>query len=1756
MTFTVTRSGDTTAAATIQVATSGGTATAGVGNDYTAVSQTLSFAAGETSKTVSVAINNDTLSEGDETVGVAISNASAGTIQTGTATSTILANDNTFWYLGGNTFTAISEGAGNLIFSVVRTGDTATAASIHVATSGGTATAGSDYTALADTVLSFAPGETVKTVLVPLIDDMLSEGVESVGIAISNASVGTIMGGAIASPLLASDNTFWAVAGAGSVDEGSGSMTFTVSRTGDTAEAASIHVATSGGTATAGSDYAALADTVLSFAAGETSKTISVAINNDTLSEGNEIVGVAISNASVGTIQTGVAISTILDNDNTFWSVTSAGSVVEGAGSMSFGITRSGDSASEETIHVATSGGTATAGSDYTALPDTVLTFAAGETLKIVNVAIEEDTLSEGSETVGLVISRVSAGTTFATGPTTGTILASDNTFWSVASGNAGEGSGSMTFTVGRDGDTTSEASIQFATSGGTANPGSDYTALATVLSFAAGEVNKSITVAINNDSLSEGDETVGVVISNASLGTIILGGFAQGTIFANDYTFWAVTGAGSVDEGSGLMSFAVTRSGDTATAATIHVATSGGSAIAGSDYTALPDTVLSFAAGETLKIVNVAIAEDTLSEGSETVGLAIGNASVGLIQTGSATGTILGSDNTFWTTFGVSATEGTGSISFAVARSGDTTAEATIHVQTSVGTATAGSDYTALPDTVLTFAAGETLKTVNVAITDDTLSEGNEGFGLTLSNPSVGAIVTLTGFVTIVPNDNAFWSLNGYTVDEGAGTTGFTVTRSGDTAMAATIDFATIGGTAIAGVGNDYTSVSQTLSFAVGEISKVVTVAINDDALGEASGEAIYAVISNASVGMVPTFGLNGAATASIFDNDLSLWTIVNAGQVSEETGAGSFLVSRAGNFSSAATIDIATVGGTAMAGSDYTAMSQTLSFAAGEAFKTVQFNVLDDAVGEASKTVVAAIANASVGSIVTSTATQTINDNDLITWAIFGSAVSEAAGTSTFTVTRSGDIITAATIDVRTIGGTAMAGSDFTAVSQTLSFAAGEASKTVTVNLVDDSLTEAAETVILGLANASVGTIGTTSATGTIFDNDVTHARTYFSVGTGSTAAESGLLTWTVTRSGNVSGTQTIDVLTSDGTATAGSDYTAMTQTLTFAAGETTKVVSVAPVNDSTAEASETVSLVIRNASSGVITTGTTNATITDDDTLTYTIVPTIGWVPEQVGLLAYTITRAGITDVATTSYFRTNGGTATDGAVYTGVTSRTLSWAGGETVKIVTVQVLDDALVDGDKTLIGESASDAGFTTGSTTATVTIGDNETAAVANTYTVVVASNNVIESTSAIAYTVTRAGNLGAATTSYFGTTDGTALAGSDYTSVASQALTWSAGESSKTVLVQLLNDVSAESSETVIVTSATDAGLTTGTSTATATILDDDTVAASAYTIAVVANNVLESSGTALFSITRSGNTAVASTDYFRTNGGTATSGSDYTGVTSETLNWAAGEIRKDVLVDLTNDATNENLETIVGEIATDIGFTTGLGTATLSVYDDDSYTAAAGLADTLTTGTVNGSYGGGSILNTGDMNDSVGIGAASTNNTVIDLEAGDDTLTLGTVPNFLVNGAQYIGGTGVDTLAWGLTAALNFSTTASAGNIVKGFEILSMFAFSSVQTLGLSLANVLEFTSGNAVANTLRIIGGSTDILNLQAAGKTLVTPAAGVNVTDVDGTSYVASASAAGNASANDVSIGGATYDVYQYMTDSGLATLLLDTRVTT
>lgn len=259
-------------------------------------------------------------------------------------------------------------------------------------------------------------------------------------------------------------------------------------------------------------------------------------------------------------------------------------------------------------------------------------------------------------------------------------------------------------------------------------------------------------------------------------------------------------------------------------------------------------------------------------------------------------------------------------------------------------------------------------------------------------------------------------------------------------------------------------------------------------------------------------------SVSVPIFDDELPNWLIqAETPVVDEGSGFASFTVYRLGS-TEAATINFSTENATAIGAADFTGQAnRVLSFSAGEMSKTVQVAITEDSLAESIETFNGRISNASgIGIIRSATATVSINDNDQSVWnvAVATPEVDEGAAYMTFTVSRIG-AAGAASIDFFTSGGSATKDLDYVASNQTLSFAAGEMSKTVRVSITDDTLAEQNETIFGGIGNASTGTVGVASATATVNDNDQSSWR----VGTIASPIESdGTLAVTVSRTGTL--------------------------------------------------------------------------------------------------------------------------------------------------------------------------------------------------------------------------------------------------------------------------------------------------------------------------------------------------------------------------------------------------------------------------------------------------------------------------------------------------------------------------------------------------------------------------------------------------------------------------------------------------------------
>jgi T1SS-143 domain-containing protein len=371
-------------------------------------------------------------------------------------------------------------------------------------------------------------------------------------------------------------------------------------------------------------------------------------------------------------------------------------------------------------------------------------------------------------------------------------------------------------------------------------------------LTVPAGVISFTVTIPTTTTGGTEGPETLPLTIGGIT-GT---GTIAETGTFTPGITIDNVT----VNESQGNATFTVSLSQASANTVTVNYSTSNGTAASGSDYTAKSGTV-TFNPGQTTQTITVNVTEDNAVEPNQTFNVNLTSATNATILDNQGVATIIDNEPKI-SINDVTVNEAAGTATFTVSLSDSASSNVTVQYSTSNGTATAGSDYTARALTTLTFAPGETSKTVTVNITNDTTVESNEAFNVNLSNPSSNAtIADAVGVATIVDNEPRI-SINDVTVNESAGTATFTVTLSEAATGNVTVQYATANGTATAG--SDYIAAAlTTLTFAPGETSKTVTVAIVNNPAIEGS-ENFTVNLSNASANATI---LDGVGVATIVE-------------------------------------------------------------------------------------------------------------------------------------------------------------------------------------------------------------------------------------------------------------------------------------------------------------------------------------------------------------------------------------------------------------------------------------------------------------------------------------------------------------------------------------------------------------------------------------------------------------------------------------------------------------------------------------------------------------------------------------------------------------------------------------------------------------------------------------------------------------------------------------------------------------------------
>lgn len=307
-------------------------------------------------------------------------------------------------------------------------------------------------------------------------------------------------------------------------------------------------------------------------------------------------------------------------------------------------------------------------------------------------------------------------------------------------------------------------------------------------------------------------------------------------------------------------------------------------------------------------------------------------------------------------------------------------------------------------------------------------------------------------------------------------------------------------------------------------------------------------------------------------------------------------FTVTRSGSSTGSYSLDYATANGTAVASSDYTAKSGTISFADGVMSANVAVATTDDTTVESSETFYLDVSNASGGAtIADSRGAGTITDNDSastcdgVSFAVSNASVTEG-GNLSFTVTKTGTTTDSCSVNYATANNTAVSGSDYTAKSGTVTFSSSQTSATVSVATTEDTTVENTETMYLNLSAASgSATITDSQGVGTINDDDSSSGNcggVSYTVNNTS-ATEASPLVFTVTKAGSTSSSCSVSYATANGTAVAGGtndDYAATSGTLTFTSSQTSKTVSVTTYsNGFMSENTETMYLNLSGATDG---------------------------------------------------------------------------------------------------------------------------------------------------------------------------------------------------------------------------------------------------------------------------------------------------------------------------------------------------------------------------------------------------------------------------------------------------------------------------------------------------------------------------------------------------------------------------------------------
>ncbi len=1309
-------------------------------------------------------------------------------------------------------------------------------------------------------------------------------------------------------------------------------MTFTVEVVPESATAITFDWTTSDDSTTnaamAGTDYTASSDNDVRIPPNTASVPITVPITGDNDPELDETFTVTLSDVkgTNASLLVASAQGTILNDDGSTLSI-AAVSQAEGTGSdttMTFTITATPTPTSNFSVDWETSiaqDDNATPGTDFITASDTA-NFTSGDDMETFTVTIKADSIPEFDETFTVTLSSPGVGALVSStnGSAKGEITNDDGHGIRIADVSRAEGAttNNMVFTIEAVPKSTTPITFNWTTANDDAgtNPataGSDYTASnETGETISANSPSVSINVPILGDNNPEYDETFLVNLTNATSGVQILDNSAKGTILNDDGSTLTIAPV-SQAEGTGsdtTMTFTITATPPAANQFRVNWATSivdgVDKATADTDFMSASGTA-TFDKDDTTETFTVTIIGDNDPEINETFTVTLSNPTTGgqLSVNNSAQGTIENDDGSGLRIKAASKEEGAmgatnNTMAFTIEvvprSSSPITFDWATSIVVGVDSATADTDYMTLNGNDINIPANTSSFTINVPITGDDTPESDETFTITLSDVSSGAkIIDATAKGTILNDDGSTLKIEPVSLAEGAnGATSkmiFMVTASPPATSRFTVEWETDTGTGEnpATEDVDYTSASGTLTFEETNSAKPIEISIRDDNIPEFN-ETFVVTLSNAGAGSQIS-GTKGSAQGTITNDDGHGIRIADVSMAEGSTTNNMmFTIEAVPQSSNQISFDWTTAADTsgtnpATAGSDFsTNMGTGVTITANTPSVTINVPIIGDTNSEYDETFVVNLSNAAGATILNSQATGTITNDDGTTLSIAPSKLAEGADTDRnvmrFTVTATPPTSTGFSVNWATSAGTglhlATKNVDYSIVQNPLNFGAGVATQMIDATILGDNTPEFDETFNITLASATSGVKISTSngsAQGTITNDDGIG----LSVGSarkveGNTGASQ--MEFTVSVIPTSSTPITYNWATSDDSgenvATAGTDYTASTQTgVMIAASAPSDTFSVPIIGDNAPEFDETFVVTISNPSSGVSiieSAGTAKGTITNDDGSELTIEPVAinEGTTDQTSKMRFTVTAAPPATTRFSVEWETGTGTgenlATEDVDYT-PGSGTLTFAESDSEKTFEVDIKGDNTPEPDETFTVSLSNETSGAIISTTmgvakGTITNDDGSELTIEDARLLEGGDGDKPK----MIFTVTAKPPATTGFSVQWTTSDGTgtdiATADTDYTR-ANSTLNFAATDTTKAIEIEILGDDSSEEDETFAVTLSNPgngARLSATKFSATGTIIDDDKFPF----ISIVADSgyASEGDGPAKFMLTGRGN------------------------------------------------------------------------------------------------------------------------------------------------------------------------------------------------------------------------------------------------------------------------------------------------------------